>query len=91
MSIKITNDRLTEVQVAVSYWETDGKPGNVSDIYYTLKAGHGDEWGRNDARGYLMDIKGTGIYYVAFNSQISIEDKVVKNNGTPITQLSLKN
>ncbi|MDP9514636.1 hypothetical protein [Pseudomonas protegens] len=88
MSIKIKNKRHTEVEVAVNYWHTDGKPGDVSDTYYVLKPNTDGEWKREDARGYLMDIKNIGVYYIAYDSEITIEDNAVKSNDKPITKLS---
>ncbi|MBT9264040.1 hypothetical protein KKQ10_04090 [Pseudomonas sp. MG-9] len=90
MSIKITNGATREVQVAVSFWYTDS---DVSDTYYPLKPGDGEGWKRNDSRGYLMTIKGqsqAGVYYVAFDSEILIEDNRVKDRGETLTRLSLQ-
>ncbi|UVM52984.1 MULTISPECIES: hypothetical protein [unclassified Pseudomonas] len=89
MSISITNGASRTVQVAVSVWA-----GGGSDNYYPLEPGSGDTWGRNDPRGYLMAIKGhaqSGIYYVAFDSQIVIEDNLVKDRGQTLKPLASNN
>ncbi|MBD9609538.1 MULTISPECIES: hypothetical protein [Pseudomonas] len=89
MSITITNGASRTVQIAVSVWGRDG-----SDDYYALEPGKGDTWGRNDPRGYLMAIKGqtqAGVYYVAFDSQIVIEDNLVKDRGRTINPLASNN
>lgn len=86
MSIKITNGASRTVEVAVSVWS-----GGGSDEYYSLEPGNGDTWGRNDPRGYLMAIKGkpqSGIYYVGCNSQIVIEDTLVKDLGGTLNPLA---
>ncbi|WP_259652344.1 MULTISPECIES: hypothetical protein [unclassified Pseudomonas] len=90
MSISITNAGSREIQVAVSTWSTDS---DISDAYYSLAPDKGDKWKRNDPRGYLMTVKGQsqqGVYYIAFDSEIFIEDSLVKDRGKTITKLALE-
>lgn len=79
MTIKVTNNTIHQVEVAISKWEH----GNGD--FCTLDASESDEWDRREpSRGYLMMVKqiqgkAKGTYFIHHDSVCIINTDNVKD------------
>jgi hypothetical protein len=81
--IKVTNNSSDIIKVAINQWGEEG-----STDFFSIESNESDSWDRSSNLGYVMAIQRRGsqaTYYVLSDSEITVDDTSVKDNGRVIS------
>jgi hypothetical protein len=81
--IKVTNNSSDVIKVAINKWDED-----CSTDFFSIESNESDSWGRSNNLGYVMALQkraSQATYYVLSDSEITVDDTSVKDNGRVIS------